>query len=309
MQSGRHSAVKSLLPLIMRIFILLFGCIMALHFSASAQQRRQKPVTFQKHYNEVLPKAPQYKLSGWLFAPGATYMLTPFIGRKESWDESATQRYDGRFTPLGKPGIYAEVGRYRMLPYGRFFKYFDYGISYKSLRGREKAEGERVIIPEETVLLNETAEGQFGYHYAEAFVNFNHIWRIGKYNFIQHSVGANAGYGFIRNMSGGTLSPATVEEPGNYLAQLHYKLGYGIKMRGNWLIIPSIETPVLNLLPFEAPRSSLGFFTSRYRPLIFSVRIFLMRPADGMDCTPVRTREGLFMPTDIDKQQQMNETK
>jgi len=290
--------------------IAIFCCLFtAFHFYAFGQGRRQKPVAFQKHYNEVLPKAPQYKPSGWVLAPGATYMLTPFIGRKETWDETATQRYDGKFTPLGKPGIYAEVGRYRMLPYGRFFKYLDYGISYKSLRGIEKAEGQRVTVPAETVLLDEKTNGKFGYHYAEAFINFNHIWRIGKYNFVQHSIGVNAGYAFIRNMSGNTLSPATLETPGNYLAQIHYKLGYGIKMRGNWLLIPSIETPVLNLLPFEAPRSSLGFFASRYRPLIFSLRFFFMRPADGMECTPVRTREGLFMPTDMDKQRQMNETK
>lgn len=291
----------------MRWAIITVFLFSAFHFSAQAQKRNNKPVSFQKHYNEVLPHSPQYKMSGWLFAPGATYSLTRFVPRNETLIENSAQRYDARFVPLGRPGLYAEIGRYRMLPYSRLFKYFDYGISYKGLRGREKSTGELLTVPNEAVISTDEAEGTFGYHYAEAFINFNHIWRVGKYNFIQHSLGANAGYAFIRNLNGGSVPNTTVESPGSFSTQLHYKLGYGIKMRGNWLIIPAVETPIMNLLPFEPLRSSYGFFTSRYRPLIFSVRIFFMRPSNTMDCTPVRTRDGLKMPTDMDKQQKMND--
>ncbi|MDA9266864.1 hypothetical protein N9P66_00680 [Salibacteraceae bacterium] len=275
-----------------------------------AQKGRKKPVSFQKHYNEILPKAPQYKMSGWFFAPGATYMMTPFIYQNRTFDETSTQKFDARARGLGRPGIYAEVGSYKMLPYWKFFKFMDYGVSYKGLRGNEKANGQYVSLPSETPIptLEET-EGTFGFHYAEAFVNFNHIWRISKYNFIQHSLGANAGYAFMANQGGTSLSPVGYENPGRIAAQLHYKLGFGIKMRGDWLIIPALETPILNAWPFESGRSSYGFFSSRYRPIIFSIRIMLMRPANTLDCTPVRTREGWKMPTDMDKQDQMDGVK
>lgn len=274
-----------------------------------AQKGRKKPVSFQKHYNEILPKAPQYKMSGWFFAPGATYMMTPFIYQNRTFDETSTQKFDARARGLGRPGIYAEVGRYKMLPYWKFFKFMDYGVSYKGLRGSEKANGQIVSIPSEAPIsaLEET-EGTFGFHYAEAFVNFNHIWRINKYNFIQHSLGANAGYAFMANQSAAP-DPFGNENPGKIAAQLHYKLGFGIKMRGDWLIIPALETPILNAWPFENGRSSYGFFSSRYRPVIFSIRIMLMRPANTLDCTPVRTREGWKMPTDMDKQDQMDGVK
>lgn len=275
-----------------------------------AQRGKQKPVSFQKHYNEILPKAPQYKMNGWFFAPGATYMLTPFVYQNRTFDKTATQQFEARARGLGRPGIYAEVGRFQMLPYWRIFKFMDYGISYKGLRGSEKANGQYVAIPSEAQIppLQQT-QGTFGFHYAEAFVNFNHIWRISKYNFIQHSIGANAGYAFLPNQSGTSLSPVGFENPGRIAAQLHYKLGFGIKMRGDWLIIPSLETPVLNVLPFESGRSSYGFFSSRYRPIIFSIRFMFMRAANTLDCTPVRTREGLKMPTDMDKQNQMDDVK
>lgn len=287
------------------LLVLMLGWLAT---EAQHSKLKRKPVSFQKHYNEVLPKAPQYKMSGWFFAPGATYMLTRFVPRNETLNETASTKLEGKFTPLGKPGVYAEVGRYQMLQYWKLFKYMDYGISYKMLRGREKAEGTLMTVPSEAVLASEgPIIGKFAYHYAEAFINLNHIWRISKYNFVQNSIGANAGYAFIRSMGGGTITGATVSDPGRFSAQLHYKLGFGIKMRGNWLLIPAVETPILNLLPFEPTKSAYGFFTSRYRPLMFSLRFFFMRPANTLDCTPVRTREGVKMPTDMDKQNQMQE--
>ncbi|GAB5539549.1 MAG: hypothetical protein Salg2KO_16520 [Salibacteraceae bacterium] len=280
--------------------------------TVTAQKKRlkQKPVSFQKHYNEILPAKPQFKPSGWLFGPGVSYMATTFVPVNKVYQKTETSQFNARLSALGRPGLYAEVGRYRMFQYSKLIKYMDYGISYKSLRGRENAEGQYVSLPGEVVSspMEETS-GLFGYHYAEAFLNLNHVWRIGKYNFIQNSIGANAGYAFLANQSGTTVSAAANANPGQFITQLHYKLGYGIKMRGNWLMIPALETPILNVLPFEPPRSSLGFFASRYRPVILSVRFFFMRPANTLDCTPVRTREGLKMPTDMDKQKQMDQTK
>lgn len=293
----------------MKRFVLLTIIILLSGLAVFAQKRNQKPVSFNRHYNEILPHEPQYKLSGWLIAPGATYMMTRFIDRNETLSESATERYEAEFTPLGNPGIYLEVGRYRMLKYSSLIKYIDYGIAYKSLRGKESATGSVVSVPGETELANYEASGTFGYHYATLHFNANHVWRIGEYNFLQNSLGVNGDYAFITNYGQTSIPQAELADPGNFLLNLHYKIGYGIKMRGNWLIIPSLETPILNVMPFELPRSSLGFFTSRYRPIIFSLRFMFMRPANTMDCTPVRTREGKVMPTDMDKQKMMDQTK
>lgn len=292
--------------------LAIFSFIIMCSNPVFAQKKRmkQKPVSFNRHYNEILPAKPQFKPSGWILGPGVTYMATTFEPINKTFQKTDVSQFNAKLTALGRPGLYAEVGRYRMFQYSKLIKYMDYGISYKGLRGTEKGEGQWVSLPGEvaTTALEQTS-GQFGYHYAEAFVNFNHVWRLGKYNFLQNSIGANAGYAFISNLAGATVSAAATGNPGQFSTQLHYKLGYGIKMRGNWLIIPALETPILNILPFEPPRSSLGFFASRYRPVILSVRIFFMRPANTLDCTPVRTREGTKMPTDMGKQKQLDETK
>ena len=289
------------------IYPIVVLILMSLSGLAQKHRGKQKPVSFQKHYNEVLPAKPQFKPNGWILAPGATFMMTPFVANKKTFDKTDVQQFDAKLTATGKPGLYAEVGRYRMFQYSKLFKYMDYGASYKGLRGKEKGEGQYVSVPGGAALsVLEQTSGTYGYHYAEAFFNLNHVWRIGKYNFIQNSIGVNAGYAFMTNLAGNTVSAATSQTPGSFSTQLHYKLGYGIKMRGNWLLIPSLETPILNILPFEPPRSSLGFFASRYRPVIFSLRFFFMRPANTLHCTPVRTRDGVKIPTDMEKQKQMD---
>jgi hypothetical protein len=310
-----------LIPLIgMSIFRAMFrisltAICLILSLAIFAQKRgnrygQRKPVSFQKHYNEVLPAKPQYKLGGWILGPGATYMATTFVPINKTFEQSDASQFDARLNARGRLGLCAEVGRYRVFQYSKLFKYMDYGLSYKGLRGRERAEGQWVNMPGEVpASALEQTEGLYGFHYAEGFVNFNHVWRVGKYNFIQNSIGVNAGYAFLTNKSGATVSAATDANPGQFITQLHYKLGYGIKMRGNWLLIPAIETPILNVMPFEPPRSSLGFFASRYRPVILSLRFFFMRPANTLDCTPVRAREGMKMPTDMDKQKQMDESR
>ena len=294
-----------------QILICLILVIVSGSVFAQRKIRKQKPVSFQKHYQDILPYKPQFKQNGWILGPGATFMMTTFVPINKTFAETETEKFEAKLTALGKPGLYAEVGRYRMFQYSKIFKYLDYGISYKGLRGSEKSEGQFVSIPGGGAIAGtlEQASGTFGYHYAEAFFNLNNVWRISKYNFIQNSIGVNAGYGFIRNLAGATVSAAATGNPGSFSTQIHYKLGFGIKMRGNWLLIPALETPILNILPLEPPRSSFGFFASRYRPVILSLRFFFMRPANTLDCTPVRTREGLKMPTDMDKQNKMDEVR
>lgn len=288
----------------MKFLVVTLGLL----FSISAlAQKLPKKQAYQRHYNEIFPKSPQFKSSGWLLAPGATYMLTRFVPRTETLSETASTSTEAKFSPLGKPGIYAEGGRYQMLRYNPFFKYLDYGLSYTMMRGREKAEATITSLPAEALISSESATANFGYHYAQAFVNFNHNWRLGRYQAIQHSLGVNAGYAVMANLSGNTVAGATVNSPGRWLGQAHYKLGYVVKMRGNWLLIPTLETPISNFLPFEPLRSAMPFATSRYRPIILSIRLFFIRPVDPTQCTPVRTREGWQMPTDMDKQQQMEE--
>lgn len=293
----------------MKNLVLSLLVVLVSSFFASAQKKNQKPVSFNRHYNEILPHTPQYELSGWTFAPGGTYMLARTLGKTETLLTDSSTQLDARFAPVGKPAFYAEVGRYKMLKYSNLIKYIDYGLSYKGLRGMQKSTYSTIFTETDSVISETEYKSNFGYHFIEAYFNANHVWRISKYNFIQNTLGVNGGYAFLANIDNATLPNVTSNIPQRYQFQLHYKLGFGIKMRGDWLIIPAVETPILNVLPFDNGRSSMNFFTSRYRPIIFSLRFMLMRPADTMKCTPVKTKDGTLMPSDMDKQGQMNQTR
>lgn len=251
----------------LRYLLLLFS-IYLLSADLSAQRNRYK-----RKIQDVFPDELQYKQSGWYFSPGLTYML----GQNFSLIKDVNGSSFGK--PRGRLGLYLEFGRYHILKYSKWFKYLDYGLSYKSLRGKDLSVGEK-----------------FGDHFIVAHFNLNHVKQFSDYNFLQNTIGINADFGIIRNVG----SPA----PASPIVQLHYKLGYGFKISSKLIIIPAIETPILNGLPWERGKSTLGYYNSRYRPLIFSVRFLFLSLKREKKCIPVPAigmPDGSKMPTDMEE--------
>ena len=56
-------------------------------------------------------------MKGWHFAPGATYMLARTLSRTENLTRDGSADVEGKYTPVGKPAFYAEIGRYKMMKY------------------------------------------------------------------------------------------------------------------------------------------------------------------------------------------------
>lgn len=248
------------------LFIPFIICLLSVDLSAQRNPYKRK-------IQDVFPDELQYKMSGWYFSPGITYMLP----QKFSLIKDVNGSSSGK--PRGRLGLYLEFGRYHILKYSKWFKYLDYGISYKSLRGKDLSVG-----------------GKFGDHFIVAHFNLNHVKQFSDYNFLQNTIGINADFGIIRNIGG--------IAPSNPVVQLHYKLGYGFKVNSKLIIIPAIETPILNGLPWERGKSTLGYFNSRYRPLILSVRFLFLRLKREKKCIPVPAigmPDGYKMPTDMEE--------
>ena len=70
---------------------------------------------------------------------------------------------------------------------------------------------------------------------------------------------------------------------------IHLKIGYGIKFSKTLFIIPTIETPIINLKKWEQGQSTFGIFNSRYRPIILKVRFIWLKKLGKSDCPPVYT--------------------
>lgn len=240
------------------------------------KQRDKKESLYREKVGQVFPENDyQYKMSGWYWGPGLTYTLSVPRKHTKSFTDPMDNSFDVEFSPSGKIGAYLEGGRYRILQYSYLFKYLDYGLAYKWLRGNEGYS-----------FSSGSGSGKFSDHFLLAHFNLNNVINITDNSFLQNTIGINADYALIKSRSPGFGAGETY--PSGFVGQLHYKLGYGFKVNDRLMIIPALETPVLNLYPFEFPKSTLGYHNSRYRPIIFSVRLLYLRPT-GVECPPVYT--------------------
>jgi hypothetical protein len=268
-----------------KYFFAFFAFFFLTYSSAHSQWRRPKKVKDNhssinsRKQGDVFPTTFNYKPNGWYFGPGLTYTLTDFTKETKQF---GNPEYDVTFNPGGKAGAYLEGGRYRFIENSYIFRYLDYGLAYKWLRGKENFETNTQI----------NGTGIFNDHFVTAHFNLNNVVPVG-YGFIQNTIGLNADYGFIqtRKNSFGLGENNT----GKFVGQLHYKLGYGWKPSEKLLMVFSVETPILNLYPFEVPKSRLPYFNSRYRPLIFTLRFIFLRPISDV-CPPVYSPD---MPRDF----------
>ena len=213
-----------------------------------------------------------YKQGGWMFAPGLTY--TPgYVPKEET--RGIKQK--------GKLGLYAEVGRFHIFyEGGSFFNYLDYSLAFKRLKGAETFNGNKALFKQNFVLAN---------------FNINNIWQIGDYKFIQNSIGLNLDYKFSDNYAPNGSDITSPNNTNNLLFSLHYKIGYGIKVKDNLFIIPAIELPILNAMEWENGKSTYGIFSSRYKPIILSVRFAFLKKRGSMACP-----DNTLSPADKKKQ-------
>jgi hypothetical protein len=227
-----------------------------------------------------------YRNVGWFVSPGITYMLPEYRKRDITEyvpnTETSDTLYSGLYKRTGKIGLYLEGGRHHFFPEKRLVHHIDYGVHFKMLRGTEKFEG---ISKAGAALVPTLSEGIIQIK--------NNLW-------IQNSLGLNTDFRVISkcNISNDVYG-AQMNYPGFFLAQVHYKLGFGWKPEAGMYIIPSIETPLITAFPWDNGKSTLQYFTGRYRPIIFSIRIQWLSKASKRKCEGMPNPDG---PGELDKE-------
>lgn len=259
------------------ILLFFFACEISAQIKRPKhKQRDRKESLYRQKVGDVFPENDyQYKMNGWYWGPGLTYPLSIPLNHSKTFTDPLDNPFDVSFKPSGKIGIYLEGGRYRILQYSYLFKYLDYGLAYKWLRGQEGFS-----------YSGGSGTGMFSDHFLLAHVNLNNVINITNNSFLQNSIGLNADYALLKSRSSGFGTGEEFPEP--FVGQLHYKIGYGFKMNDRLMVIPSLEIPLINLYPFEFPKSTLSYHNSRYHPLLLSVRFLFLRPT-GVECPPVYT--------------------
>jgi len=255
------------------IFLL---CLSGL--SAMAQGR------YDRKRKDIIPLEGQAKRIGWFVAPGLTYTMPPFSSEEEEVYNAGDSSYTTTYDPNGRLGFYIEGGLSWYTRDPVVVDYLGLGVAYKNLRGAESYAG---TLQRGDTITPVEGEGDFAERLLSFSFNANKFIPTVDYQFVQLSLGANVDYrlGSDYAHTGDPLLNGHAFPP-DLMAQLHFKLGYGFKLTGNLILIPAIETPIFSIVPEDEGFGELQWFSSQYRPIIFSVRFLFLRARDGFDCPP-----------------------
>lgn len=259
--------------LIITSLILFFQIAQEVSAQKFRHRKEKHSSSYSRKSESIFPQTFDYEPNGWVVDPGITYTLTQLGSKKVNFGDSII----ADFVDKGKVRVYLGFGRFRMLEYWHLFKYFDYGIAYKWIGGKENYEASYVPLG-----VTNSGTGKFNDHNVLAFLNFNNIIDV-RDGFVQNSIGATIDYTFLQSRK----SQFGVGErfPDRFVAQLHYKIGYGFMPNNKLLLIPSIEIPIVGFMP-DIPNPMLPYFNSKYLPIIISVRCLLIRPKRDV-CIPI----------------------
>ena len=192
---------------------------------------------------------------GWHVTPGVTYM----VGNTK---EDQNQTFN--LKPAGTPGYYVEIGLAHVFKRRKkVFHYFDYGVGIKHFGGQEK-----IIYEDGTEL-----KGSFNFGAAFARIDIHSVWQIARWNFIDQSLGFNFDYTVYGGNQQSYNTTTTQDFQEKMLAQLHYSIGWGIKPRDGFFIIPYVKTPVLTGLSWRNFNPGHRWYSSKYQPTIFGVKL------------------------------------
>lgn len=260
----------------MRITLIILALLLTV--ASHAQTGRQLRPLYQL--------GSKYSNKAWHFAPGVTYMIP---ARHEDMEKRVLNTengpdtlYHGSFNAKGKIGLYLEGGWAHFFDNPVLAHYIDYGFHYKMLRGAETFTG---LTKVDQGMLAVSNSGKFSQHFLGGFFHVNRIMQLTDWTFIQASLGANVEYAVINKIAfDGVVGGLDQTFADRFQGQFNARIGFGYKAESGVFIIPTIETPILNVQPFYDGKSTLPYFSSRYRPIIISIRFLFLKKQKAADC-------------------------
>ena len=204
-----------------------------------------------------------YRPFGWHASAGITYMIG---------NNTDNQGLDVKTVP-SIPGYYLEGGLAHLFKqYHKVFHYIDYGVGIKHYSGAE-----RFVNAQEDV-----SRGTFNFGSAFGRFGIHSVWQLSQWNWIDQSIGVNIDY----RVYGGKAdpdytSPLFADNQEKLVGQLHYAIGWGYKPREGLYFIPTLQTPILTALSWRSINPGTHWFSSKYQPIIFTLKIGVLFPKKG----------------------------
>lgn len=248
---------------------------------------------------DVFPVDRRWRQGGFTWGIGLNYPM-PYPGQQNRQNISDSSGrvfiYQYKVKGLGKPALNAEVGWFHSFKRPFYFHYFDVLLTWRWWRGAETVVSEMQNSSTGQVLVTEE-KGKFSDHTIGLSINLINQYAVSADAFFIHGPGINVDYFLITTRQATfPLLQADYYSPPVGLGQIHYKIGWGWVIKNRWLIIPTLETPVFQIMPFRHIYATLNYYHSRYRPFLLHIRILLLRKKRN-DCPPVINPAGIHPDT------------
>jgi len=245
--------------------------------------------------------------TGLQFQLGGTYLMTRINYKTIPFSSGGI---NGQYTvePKGLLGAFGEIGLVHF-PKKRsklslalktvLVSYYDWGLGFKYFRGLERLTVDR-LTPAGAILGSETTEGRFqrGHIYGRFSIHKNaHLKKIKKF-YLDNSVGVNFDYNVLKSPIDGATGdhlaalgavgvPQQYQQ--NFMAQLHYGLGIGIRLKRGAYLIPGVRIPIMGAYEWRRGHPTISWFSSEYMPLLFHIKYMFMFEKKAKSCPAVET--------------------
>lgn len=192
--------------------------------------------------------------------------------------------------PDTRVGGFAEIGLAhfpKKAKISKIISYFDWGIGFKLLGGKEKVLEER-LIGNQVIGSKEHLNAYYnGFVYGRFDLHKNiHLGKGGKF-FFDCSIGVNVDYSvFTQNELQFTPQPRYHEK---LVAQLHLGLGFGFRLRRGTYLIAGVRSPVFGGYEWNNGKPQMNWFSSHYHPTLVHLKLinlFQKKPKKGQCNTP-----------------------
>mgnify|MGYP001166045308 CR=1 FL=1 len=274
----------------------------------------QRDLTPGKKRGDVFGKSDykDYRYFGLQVSAGPTYMFTRSDKNNPTYatTDAIGRPLDYTFDPAGKLGFFLEVGMAHF-PKKRsklstklktvLVSYYDWGLGFKYLGGTEtttinyyNSQGDPIPLePGKGSFYNGSIYGRFTLH-----KNIN----LSKKYFIDNGLGVNFDYRLVNGNQAydGASLPGDQSFSKPFAAQLHYDLGFGIKMSRRSYFIPGVQMPIVGFAQWRGGCAATHWFSSNYVPALFHLKLIYLfekkakgcPAAKGNDDDNKRYREG-----------------
>ncbi|TNE54912.1 MAG: hypothetical protein EP338_05550 [Bacteroidetes bacterium] len=264
-------------------------------FSASCLGQVYKPKKRKKDYFGGAQDYRSLRNFGFQGQIGPTYTFTRFANPNQTL-EDGIGRTKYQLNPDGNIGAHIDLGmahfilkkpKYKFIPR---INYIDYGIGFKFFRGQENLEIQTLDNSGNVLKTSSAEEKKFQLGYASARVSaHNLIYFKGGHLFLDNALGFHGDYQVMNGDQSASEIGLEQKYSPKLRIQMHYDLGFGIRLKRGSYLIPGVQIPIAGLTPFA--QESIHWFSSKYFPALFKIKWIYLFEKKGNGCTNNGTDE------------------